>query len=154
HLGSAIWFAKNHGTPVYCHPDEVGNAKREHLEQASLLGIAVNVWRPGWAPWALHAMRKGGTSRDGIPSARALTAEVAASLPGGPMMIPTPGHTGGHCCYVIDDVLISGDTLVTGHPVYRRNGPQLLPAVFSHNQADCERSLAALALLETDVLLP
>ena len=35
HFGSAIWFAKTHGTPVYCHADEVGHAKREYLEQAS-----------------------------------------------------------------------------------------------------------------------
>jgi glyoxylase-like metal-dependent hydrolase (beta-lactamase superfamily II) len=28
HLGSAIWFAGEHGTPVYCHADEVGHAKR------------------------------------------------------------------------------------------------------------------------------
>lgn len=24
HLGTAIWFAGQHGTPVYCHADEVG----------------------------------------------------------------------------------------------------------------------------------
>ena len=28
HLGTAIWFAKTHGTPVYCHAGEVGHAKR------------------------------------------------------------------------------------------------------------------------------
>ena len=43
---------------------------------------------------------------------------------------------------------------VTGHPLLRRNGPQLLPAVFSHSQRDCLRSLNALALLDTTVLLP
>ena len=32
HLGSAIWFANEYGTPVYCHADEVGHAKREYLE--------------------------------------------------------------------------------------------------------------------------
>ena len=37
HLGSAIWFANEHGTPVYCHAEEVGHAKREYLEQASVL---------------------------------------------------------------------------------------------------------------------
>lgn len=154
HLGTAIWFAKTHGTPVFCHPDEVGHAKREYLEQASPLSVAVNLWRPGWAPWALHAIRKGATSREGIPTTRPLTADVAATLPGQPMAIPTPGHTGGHCSYVIDGVLVSGDALVTGHPALRRCGPQLLPAMFSKNQADCEHSLAALALLETDLLAP
>jgi glyoxylase-like metal-dependent hydrolase (beta-lactamase superfamily II) len=83
-----------------------------------------------------------------------LTTDIAAQLPGHPMAIPTPGHTSGHCSYVVDGVLASGDALVTGHPLLRRSGPQLLPAVFSHNQDDCVRSLAALALLETEMLAP
>ena len=42
HFGSAIWFAKTHGTPVYCHADEVGHAKREYLEQASPVDVAAH----------------------------------------------------------------------------------------------------------------
>jgi glyoxylase-like metal-dependent hydrolase (beta-lactamase superfamily II) len=154
HLGSAIWFAKTHHTPVYCHADEVGHAKREHLEQASPVAVAMNLWRPRWARWTAHLVRDGGLSREGIPTAQPLTADVAAALPGHPMAIPTPGHTGGHCSYVVDGVLISGDALVTGHPLLARSGPQLLPKLFSHNQDGCIRSLAALALLDTEILLP
>lgn len=154
HLGSAIWFAKTHGTPVYCHADEVGHAKREYLEQASPLDVALRIWRPRWARWAMHVMRNGGLIREGIPTTEPLTMEVAAQLPGHPIAIPTPGHTGGHCSYVVDSVLASGDALVTGHPLLRRSGPQLLPAVFSHSQDNCIRSLEALALLETEILAP
>lgn len=50
-----------------------------------------------------------------------LTDAVAATLPGHPVAVPTPGHTGGHCSYLIDDVLVSGDALVTGHPLRRSN---------------------------------
>jgi glyoxylase-like metal-dependent hydrolase (beta-lactamase superfamily II) len=154
HLGSAIWFANAHGTQVFCHPDEVGHTKREYLEQASPLDIAMNVWRPGWAPWAVRLVRKGGMVQDGIPTARALTSDVAATLPGQPMAIPTPGHTGGHCSFIVDGVLVSGDALVTGHAVSRRKGPQLLPSVFYHDDAGCRRSLGALGLLDADVLAP
>lgn len=83
-----------------------------------------------------------------------LTAEAAAGLPGQPMAIFTPGHTSGHCSYVVDGVLASGDALITGHPMLRHRGPQLLPAVFSHSQQNSIRSLAALALLETNILAP
>jgi glyoxylase-like metal-dependent hydrolase (beta-lactamase superfamily II) len=154
HFGSAIWFAENHGTPIYSHPDEVGHAKREYLEQASPIDIARHAWQPRWLRWSVAISRKGGMVRDGIPTTRALTEDVASQLPGTPMSIPTPGHTGGHCSYVVDGVLVSGDALVTGHPVVRRDGPQLLPALFNHDQAATVRSLAALGLLDTDVLLP
>jgi glyoxylase-like metal-dependent hydrolase (beta-lactamase superfamily II) len=92
--------------------------------------------------------------RDGIPTTQALTEDVAAGLPGAPMAIPTPGHTGGHCSFVVDGVLVAGDALVTGHPLLTRSGPQLLPDLFNHDQDGCVRSLAALGLLDTDVLLP
>ena len=154
HLGSAIWFAREHDTPVYCHADEVGHAKREYLEQVSVLDVALRIWRPRWARWGVHVVRNGGLIRDGIPTTQPLTAEVAAGLPGHPMAVVSPGHTSGHCSYVVDGVLVSGDALITGHPLLRLSGPQLLPAVFSHSQANCLRSLNALALLETTVLLP
>ncbi len=154
HFGSAIWFAKTHGTPVYCHATEVGHSKREYLEQASPVDIAKHIWHPRYLAWTVAISRKGALTRDGIPSTLALTEDVAARLPGAPVAIPTPGHTGGHCSFVVDGVLISGDALVTGHPLAPRTGPQLLPTLFNHDEDGCVRSLAALAVLDTEVLLP
>jgi glyoxylase-like metal-dependent hydrolase (beta-lactamase superfamily II) len=154
HFGTAIWFADKCGTPVYCHADEVGHAKREYLEQASPVDVAMHAWQPRWLKWSLDIGRKGAFAHGGIPTTQALTADVAAELPGKPRSIPTPGHTGGHCSFIVDGVLVSGDALVTGHPVSTRRGPQLLHHVFNHDQSDCERSLAALAMLETEVLVP
>lgn len=154
HFGSAIWFAKTHGTPVYCHADEVGHAKREYLQQASPVDLALHAWKPRWVKWSLDIVRKGALVHEGIPSTGALTEDVAERLPGRPLAVPTPGHTGGHCSYIVDGVLVSGDALVTGHPLSSGSGPQLLHRVFNHDETSCVRSLAALAMLETDVLIP
>ena len=51
HLGSAIWFAGNHGTPVYAHGGEVAHAKRDYLEQASPAALVAHAWRPRWLRW-------------------------------------------------------------------------------------------------------
>ena len=154
HFGSAIWFAKTHGTPVYCHAAEVGHTKREYLEQASPADIAKHIWQPRYLTWSVTIIRKGALLRDGIPTAQALTADIAAALPGAPRAVPTPGHTGGHCSFVVGGVLVSGDALVTGHPLLPHGGPQLLPGLFNHDQNGCVRSLGALGLLDTEVLLP
>ena len=154
HLGSAIWFAKTHGTPVFCHATEVGHAHRDYLEQVSPIALAAKAWQPKYLTWSLGIARVGALTRDAIPTARALTDEVAAALPGTPTAIPTPGHTGGHCSYLVDGVLVSGDALVTGHPVSTHRGPQLLPGLFNHDQAACVRSLATLGTLDAEVLLP
>lgn len=154
HFGTAIWFASEHGTPVYCHADEVGHSKREYLEQASPVAVAAHAWQPKWLKWSVSIMRKGALTHAGIPTTESLTADVAAGLPGTPQAVPTPGHTGGHCSYVVDGVLVSGDALVTDHPVAPRRGPQLLPSVFNHDEAACLRSLEALGMLDAEVLLP
>ena len=98
------------------------------------LDLAARAWQPRYLKWTFHIARAGALTRKGIPTAHALTEEVAAALPGTPMAIPTPGHTGGHCSYVVDGVLVSGDALVTGHPVSTHRGPQLLPGLFNHDQ--------------------
>ena len=139
---------------MFCHASEVGHAHREYLEQVSTLDLAAKAWQPRYLRWSLEIARRGALTRDAIPSARALTEEVAAALPGAPMAIPSPGHTGGHCSFVVDGVLVSGDALVTGHPVSRQRGPQLLPGLFNHDQDGCVRSLSALGMLDTDILLP
>ncbi|MEZ0051084.1 glyoxylase-like metal-dependent hydrolase (beta-lactamase superfamily II) [Mycobacterium sp. MAA66] len=154
HFGTAIWFAKTLGTPVYCHATEVGHAKREYLEQVSPVDLMMHAWNPRYLTWSLSIIGKGALVHDGIPTAQALTTDIAASLPGGPQPIPSPGHTGGHCSYVFGDVLVAGDAMITGHPVTARRGPQLLPQMFNHDQERTVRSLAALGLLDTQVLLP
>jgi glyoxylase-like metal-dependent hydrolase (beta-lactamase superfamily II) len=154
HLGSAIWFAHTHGTPVYCHPAEVAHAHRDYLEQASPAALMAQAWRPQWLRWSAQVAAKGALQRAGIPAARPLTAEIAATLPGRPRALPTPGHTSGHCSYVVDGVLVAGDALVTGHPLAQRHGPQLLPSVFNHSDDDCTRSLSVLATAGTEILIP
>lgn len=154
HLGTAIWFAKDHGTPVYCHAAEVAHAKRKYLQQVSPIAVASQAWRPSWLAWSLQAAAKGGLVRDGVPGARALTPEIAGDLPGRPVALSTPGHTSGHCSYVVDHVLVAGDALVTGHPLLSRTGPQLLPSMANHDQAGCVASLGVLAAADTEVLIP
>lgn len=154
HFGSAIWFARTHGTPVYCHATEVAHSRREYLEQATPVDIVKHIWQPRYVKWSVAIARKGALTHDGIPTTQALTEGVAAGLPGAPVAIPTPGHTGGHCSFVVDGVLVSGDALVTGHPLASRTGPQLLPTLFNHDEQGCLRSLSALGLLDTEILLP
>lgn len=154
HFGVAIWFAKTHGTPVYCHADEVGHAKRDFLQQASPVDLMRHAWQPRWVKWSLDIVLKGALTHEGIPTAGVLTPAIAETLPGRPLAVPTPGHTGGHCSYLVDGVLVAGDALVTGHPLSVNKGPQLLHPVFNHDEQGCVRSLSALATLHADVLIP
>ncbi|WP_033309402.1 MBL fold metallo-hydrolase [Streptomyces iakyrus] len=156
HLGSAEYLRAAHGTPVHLHEAEVPHARREFLHQVSIGTVLKNGWRPGVLPWAVHALRSGGTDHVPVTAPQAFPAAGALDLPGRPVPVHTPGHTDGHCAYHLPGtgVLISGDALVSGHPTSRVEGPQLLPDMFHHERPRALASLDVLAELEGELLLP
>jgi glyoxylase-like metal-dependent hydrolase (beta-lactamase superfamily II) len=184
HLGAVNPFYARYGTPVYLDPAEVPHARREYLEQLSPARLAANLWRPGALPWALRIIRAGATgnvaaahaqpfpARDAPDPPEAVAAAgpgaaardlpgamgpmAALDLPGAPVPVPTYGHTSGHTAYFLPaaGVVVTGDALITGHPVARATGPQLIPAFFSHDQARARQALGTLAGLGADVILP
>ena len=156
HLGSAEYLRAAYGTPVYLHEAEVPHARREFLHQVSIGTVLRNGWRPGVLPWAVHALRSGGTTPVPVTAQQAFPTAGALDLPGRPVPVHTPGHTDGHCAYHLPGtgVLISGDALVSGHPTSRVEGPQLLPDMFHHERPRALASLDVLAELEGELLLP
>ncbi|MET7684978.1 MBL fold metallo-hydrolase [Streptomyces sp. NPDC005423] len=156
HLGSAEHLRAAHGIPVYLHEAEVPHARREFLQQVSVGAVLKNAWRPGVLPWMVHALRSGGTEQHPVTAPEPFPGTGRLDLPGGPIPVHTPGHTDGHCVFHLPEagLVISGDTLVTGHPTSRIRGPQLLPDMFHHERDRTVASLAVLETLDADVLLP
>ncbi|MGW1953032.1 MBL fold metallo-hydrolase [Streptomyces sp. NPDC001920] len=156
HLGSAEYLRATYGTPIYLHAAEVPHARRDFLHQVDVGTVLRNGWRPGVLPWAMHAIRSGGTAHVPVSSPEPFPSEGPLDLPGRPVPVHTPGHTDGHCAYHLPDagVIVSGDALVSGHPTSRLKGPQLLPDMFHRERARAVASLDVLHELEADLLLP
>ncbi|MGV9253339.1 MBL fold metallo-hydrolase [Streptomyces sp. NPDC003697] len=156
HLGSAEYLHRAHGTPVYVHEEEVPHARREFLHQVSVRQVLRNGWRPGVLPWAVHALRVGGTAHVPVTAPEPFPGAGPLDLPGRPVPVHTPGHTRGHAVLHLPHagVVISGDALVSGHATSRVEGPQLLPDMFHHDRDGALASLGILADLDGDVLLP
>jgi glyoxylase-like metal-dependent hydrolase (beta-lactamase superfamily II) len=152
HMGAANRFHDRYGTPVYTDAVEVRHAHREYLEQANARDVAANLWRPGLAPWLARVVRAGVLKKVRIPSAEPFP--DGAALPGGPVAVPTRGHTSGHTAFYFPAAraVATGDELVTGHGVLRDRGPRVLPAFFNHG--DPSAGLTALAQLDADLILP
>ncbi|MFI1928494.1 MBL fold metallo-hydrolase [Streptomyces sp. NPDC020377] len=157
HLGSAEHLRSVYGTPVYLHEAEVPHARREFLQQVSVGEVLRNAWRPGVLPWMVHALRSGGTEQHPVTAPEAFPgAGGPLDLPGRPVPVHTPGHTGGHAVFHLPEAgaVISGDALVSGHPTSRLAGPQLLPDMFHHERARAVESLGVIEGLPADLLLP
>lgn len=156
HMGAAEHLRRAHGTRVLMHRAELAHARREFLHQVSVGQVLANGWRPGVLPWAVHALRAGGTAHIPVVEPQPFPGEDVLDVPGHPVPVPTPGHTDGHCAYHLPDagILITGDALVSGHPTSRRRGPQLLPRMFHRDRGRALDSLTALEELTAEVLLP
>jgi glyoxylase-like metal-dependent hydrolase (beta-lactamase superfamily II) len=156
HLGAVARLHAAHGTPAYADPVEVRHARREHLEQVTVPEVLAHSWRPRVAAWALRALRHGGTRDVRAAHVLPFPAGGALDLPGGPVPVPTPGHTSGHTAFSLPraGVVLTGDALVTGHPTSARRGPQLLPGFFSADPEQAVAALDGLARLDADVVLP
>ena len=144
HIGAIPTLVEKIGMPVYTGRAEVPHARREYLEQITPADMVRQLTTaPGrrWVAQTLIAVR--GRLAIKIPS---VVSADDVTLPGGLTPIATPGHTTGHSAYLLsaEGVLFSGDALVTGHPLSRRTGPQILPAVFNHDET---QTLASARLL-------
>jgi glyoxylase-like metal-dependent hydrolase (beta-lactamase superfamily II) len=76
-------------------------------------------------------------------------------VPGGPTVVPTPGHTLGHCALHLPDrdVILAGDALVMLDPYTGRTGPRLVARAATVDSARNLASLDALAATGARVVL-
>ncbi|GAA2069634.1 MBL fold metallo-hydrolase [Williamsia deligens] len=92
----------------------------------------------------------------GVPSRLVTTLDATTPLPGGAVLVPTPGHTAGHVALHLPDrdAVISGDALVTLDPYTGATGPRIVAGAAT---ADIDRTRASLGALEqtgAQVVLP
>lgn len=156
HIGSLPRLLEKHQVPVLLSPTEAPHARREHLEQAGTTDVVRNLWRPKVLPWALHMMRNGALNDPGVPEATDFGDVDAIDVPGRPVPIATPGHTSGHTAYLVPGarVLLSGDALVTGHPLSSTTGPQELMDFFHHDLDAMKASLDVIAEVDAVAIIP
>jgi glyoxylase-like metal-dependent hydrolase (beta-lactamase superfamily II) len=156
HIGSLPRLLKTHPVPVLLSPTEAPHARREYLEQAGTADVVRNLWRPRVLPWALHMMRNGAMDDTGVPEATDFGDVDVIDVPGRPVPIATPGHTSGHTSYLVPGarVLLTGDTLVTGHPLSPSTGPQRLMGFFHHDVDAMDASLDTIAEVDADAIVP
>ncbi|MGV9860522.1 MBL fold metallo-hydrolase [Gordonia sp. NPDC003425] len=154
HIGGMAKLVDRFGFPVYADPDEVGHARRDYLQQAGPLDIAPFAYRPRAWRWLATVTPLGVLSRAGIAGTQPFPEPL--DLPGRPLPVAAHGHTDGHSAYLVADgeVLVSGDALVSGHPVSAITGCQCLPGAFNHDDAANRRSVEKFTELDATTLYP
>lgn len=156
HMGAINHFHRRYDTPVFMSSAEVSHARDGDLEQAQPGDIVKRCYRPSALRWTARIIAAGALKPVKLAHAQPYPRVGVLDLPGAPVPVACAGHTSGHSAFHLPDkgVLITGDALVTGHPLSPISGPQLLPPFFAHAPADAEAALHTLASIDAEVLLP
>lgn len=152
HIGGIPGLLDEYDVPVLTSEREAAHTRREFLEQATPLDIARVAIRPSTWPWIGRLMSKGAMKDRPVPSATGFREPI--DVPARPTPVHTPGHTSGHTAYLVDGCLLTGDALVTGHPLTTVAGPQRIVPFFNHDQAAAEDALDTIAAVDADWVLP
>src|SRR3954447_22105438 len=134
-LGVPVWIHEN-DVPLTRHPLQYGHERSRSYYLATKLRalpiVAALTRNRAWWPRPVKEVQR---YQDG-----------ALPVPGAPRVVPTPGHTLGHCALHLPDrdVVISGDAIVTLDPYTARRGPRLVARAAT---ADVDRALRVLDLI-------
>lgn len=157
HIGAVNHFHRAYGTPTWLADAEIGFARRERIEGATAATVAAQIWRPGMVGWTVRLLRAGGHSRMAVAHGVGFPGSGPLDVPGRPEPIVTAGHTSGHTAFYLPGIgaVATGDALITGHPVSRMVGPQVIPTMFNHCGTDrVVAALDGLVGLDAGIVLP
>src|SRR3954449_9806617 len=156
HVGFAERARRELGVPVYVHENDAPLTRHpwryDHerprawylATQFRALPIVARFLRDrAFWPQPIRAVTRYGDGADALP------------VPGAPRVVPTPGHTLGHCCLHLPDrdAVIAGDAIVMLDPYTAREGPRLVARAATVDSQRNRATLDALAATEARVVL-
>ncbi|MGN7797497.1 MBL fold metallo-hydrolase [Leifsonia sp. 22587] len=158
HLGASARLAAERGVVVAASPAELPNVRRDVTEQVTVADLLPSIFKRGTVRWTVAAVRAGGLGDVGVRDAVALEGESILLSTGHELqLVPAPGHTTGSVCFFEPESqsLLSGDAVVSGHPLLRESGElQQLPGFFQHDADEAARSARRLVLCDAARILP
>jgi glyoxylase-like metal-dependent hydrolase (beta-lactamase superfamily II) len=146
------------GARVLIHSDDDATLRKPGPKSgdASPRHLVELMWRPRFWRFFGGMARAGGAHPTKVEGAELFSDGDRLDVPGRPLVVHTPGHTAGHCAFLVEDAgaLFAGDELCTTNPVTGEDRPQLMPRQTNVSNADCVASLARLEGLQAGVILP
>ncbi len=146
HIGIAERMRTEAQAQVHIHGADAQLA-RTAASSSGAGTVLADIWRPSALRFIAHVTRNGGTRVPRVEDLTTFAEGAALEVPGRPTVVPTPGHSHGHCSLLLADrgVLLAGDALCTHNWLKGTSGPQLMPRA---TNVDPDQALASLDRLD------
>lgn len=111
---------------------------------------------PAALPVLARMIAGGALGVKGVRAEPTIVAGESIPLVGGILPIATPGHTDGHCAFLLEErgILLTGDALVTLDPYTGRTGPRVVARAATARSGEALASLDILAETRATLVLP
>ena len=154
HVGFAERARSDLGVPVWVHEADAELTKHPLRYRYERLPVFY-AWRPSVLRIFASLTASGALWAKRIADVRTFSGQESLPVPGSPRLVPTPGHTFGHCAFHLPDrdVLLAGDAVVTLNPYTAGRGPQLVSRAATADSAQALASLDAIAATGAGVVL-
>ena len=156
HIGLAALLHER-GVPVLIHRDDEATLKKPGPKggDAAFVNTVKELWRPSFLSFIVRFMASAGRIR-GVDGAQTFDHGDTLDVPGHPRVVPTAGHTPGHCAFYFEGhgALFLGDAMCTLNPITGRRNPQVMPKPMNVSTAKALESLGTnLDPISADVML-
>jgi len=154
HVGGLPQILEHWKVPVWVHPGDTALVAHPYSYNHERARFGYPLRYPRSIPTVLSIALAGGLEVKGttvaVPLAEGMT------LPGDPVIIPTPGHTPGHIAvhFPDRDAVIVGDAIVTLDPYTGETGPQIVAGAATADSAEALGSLDSLRQTDATLMLP
>ncbi len=155
HMGFARRLVGERGVPLLAHEREVEVVSHPWRYDHERPRAPYLVRYPAFRRILTEMTVMGALWVRGTAISRTYAAGETLDVPGRPIVVPTPGHTHGHCALHLPDrgAVLAGDAFVMLDPYTGRRGPCVVAGAATADSAQALASLDALVDLEADVAL-
>jgi glyoxylase-like metal-dependent hydrolase (beta-lactamase superfamily II) len=146
HVGFAERARTELGVPVYVHENDAPLARHPLQYTHERARSRYLLTRPKALPIVADLLRARAFWPAPVRQLERYTSGVLP-VPGAPEVVPTPGHTLGHCALLFRDrnAVIAGDAVVMLDPYTAERGPRIVAGAATADSARALESLDALA---------
>jgi glyoxylase-like metal-dependent hydrolase (beta-lactamase superfamily II) len=155
HVGFAERARRELGVPVFVHENDVPLARHPWRYDHERPRAPYLATQPRALPIVARFLRDRAFWPPPVRDVVRYESAGTLPVPGAPRIVPTPGHTLGHCSlhFPERDTVIVGDALATLDPYTARTGPRMVARAATADSARNRARLEALAATDARCLL-